>query len=420
MSKGAGYIKARLSQELGTAKSIEAIPIRISNQPLHPLAALRQGRSQRRNFSTAIGRTISTAQGPIQTSRPIAGSAIRSTLAKSNFAPFSSPLRPNLTGGAIPRSSGGYTSGGHGARYFSSTPAAQAHVIQNVSAAIRAFCINGSKVQYDGTDSRTGLKKFRAVTVAQDKLFKRMCDSRAYSKGTILEFVIAPTITVVPTQGNSELTLGCEEIMSGLASDFSRSLGSLAMIHTDLKKLASLGSLPISYPNPHTLSVRFAGCDAKTVNALCNELGIQRGIVREDPEWDEIDGDKEVEMALLFPWAPSKSSTEDLFYAAGRDKDLDWQDMMVGSKTPAALESSHDAFSVVHTPIVNDFSNPWQSARYSAGYDALHDSDIESNEDLDFGMDLARTGTVRANDSSSYEGIEGMLRFYDQCNGGRR
>lgn len=416
MSKGAGYIKARLLPKIG---AIEAIPIRIAKQPLHPLAALRQGRSQRRNFSTAIRRIISVAQGPIQISRPVAGTAIRSTLVKSNFAPFSSPLRPNLTGGAIPRSSGGYTFGGNGARYFSSTPSAQAHVIQNVSAAIRAFCINGSKVQYDGTDSRTGLKKFRAMTVAQDKAFKSMYDTRAYSKGTTLEFRIAPTITTIPVQGDSQITIDSQDIMLGLASDFSRSLTTLALIHADLKKLASLGSLPISYPNPHTLSVRFAGCDARIVCALCNELGIHRGIVREDPEWDEDDGDKEVEMALLFPWAPSKSPTEDLFCPASSNRDLDWQDMMVDSKTPSAPDLGHDAYSVVHTPIEDDFSNPWQSARFSVSFDALHDSDIESNEYFNFGTVLTRTETIRPDDSTSYEGIEGMLKFYSQCGGER-
>lgn len=50
-------------------------------------------------------------------------------------APFASTLRPNLTGGAFPRTAGGYSLGGGragGARYFSHTPTAPAQVI-NVS-----------------------------------------------------------------------------------------------------------------------------------------------------------------------------------------------------------------------------------------------------------------------------------------------
>jgi hypothetical protein len=416
-------LKARLPQG-GPTRSLEAIPVHIK-QPVHPLAALRQGRSQQRNFSTAIRRVITDVSRPIQSTRPVSGSAVRGALSRSTLAPFSSPLRPNLTGGAIPRSSGGYSIGGR-VRHFSSIPAAQAHVVQNVNAAIRAFCVNGFKAHYDGTDPRTGNKKFKAITENQEKALYALRNSGACIKGTNLEFKIAPTITSISSLDMSEATLGSENVLGGLASDFSRSLSSLALIHKDLTKLSDLGSLPITYPNPYTLVVRFDGCDGKTVSNLCDELGIQRGIIREDPEWDSKEGDKDVEMALLFPVAPSYVASEIASYSIplGPAKSLDWQSMMSPSPQPLQSPSkvqSVDDHSEIHFSQDEMDLNPWLGSSRTASYDALRESDIESNEDITFGLSLTRTETLRPIDlRTGYEGMEGILRFLEECDNARR
>ena len=423
ISRGAFYLKARLLPEAGTGKLLEAVPIRVARQPLHPLTALRQGRLQQRNFSTVVRRIVSSASRPIQSAGLGASPTVRSAISKSSFTPFASHLRPNLTGGALPRSSGGYSLGGRGVRHFSNVPAAQAHVLQNVSAAFRAFCVNGHKVQYDGIDVKTGAKKFRTITVLQEKTMKNMQRSNQYAKGTTLEFRLAPTITAI---ANTEATLGSEEVVNGLASDFARSLSSLAAVHADLKKLAKLGSLPITHPNPHTLHVRFAGCDSATVYALCDELGVQRGTVREDPEWSDEHGDKDVEMALLFPWAPSQTPTEHLFSPPAKAQpmqDLDWGDMMSKSAADPAADptpdTNHSESSMIQISLQEGFSSSWQDASCASSFDELQASDIETNDELGFGMDLTQVRTAQLVDSTAYEGMEGVLRFLEQCDSRR-
>ena len=454
MSKGAAFIRSRLQQD-GSKPVLEAIPARINKQPLHPLAALQQGRSQQRNFSTAVRRIVSGVAGPARVARPAAATPVRAALSRTTFAPFSSPLRPNLTGGALPRASGGYSLGGS-VRHFSHTPAAQAQVLQNVSAAMRAFCINGFKAQYDGVDKKTGNKRFRAVTTAQEKAIKSFRNAKPYSKGTTIEFRIAPTVTAVSPLETTENTVDTE-VLSALASDFSRSLASLALVHTDLKRLSTLGSLPISQPNPHTLQVRFPGCDGRLVESLCDELGVQRGIVKEDPGWDADDGDKDVGMALLFPWAPSKAASEfagddavleDAYFfrhhqpartrTLGPAESLEWQSMLTrspASAAPVAKSGSEASFSVLAPSQDMDFQNPWlehSTSDSDAGFEDLRESDLESNDEYGIeGLDLTRTETVRQSSYeqphrspqsfADYEGTEGILRFLEVCeSSGRR
>ncbi|GKT89687.1 casein kinase II beta 2 subunit [Colletotrichum tofieldiae] len=113
-------------------------------------------------------------------------------------APFASTLRPNLTGGAIARTQGGYTlGGGGGARYFSHTPAAPAQVIQNVSVAMRAFCLSGQKVRYDGLNGR-GDKRYRAVSELEQAAYVKMMSASARGNpGSFIDFHISPTVTAL-------------------------------------------------------------------------------------------------------------------------------------------------------------------------------------------------------------------------------
>lgn len=337
-------------------------------------------------------------------------------------------------------------------RHFSHTPAAQAQVLHNVSAGVRAFFVNGFKAEYDGTDPHTGNKRFRAVTNTQQKALSSFRTTKPNSKGTTLEFCIAPSISSVSLLDTAENTIDSASVLTGLASDFSRSLASLALVHTDLKRLSALGSLPISQPNPHTLQVRFPGCDGKTVNTLCDELGIQRGIIKEDPAWDTEEGDRDVGMALLFPWAPSKPASEfsedvtdmaDTSFSRpdpvgtrtlGRTDSLEWHSMLSPSPPFASfapVEKSLDSFSI----LAPSHENPWaeHSTSASASFDGLRESDLESNDEYAVGgLELTRTETVRQTQTQAeleqrlpqsfadYEGTEGILRFLEACDGARR
>src|SRR5205814_15303 len=88
-------------------------------------------------------------------------------------------------------------------------------------------------------------------------------------------------------------------------------------ILNDLKRLSSLGDLPITYQSS-CLRVHFPGCDADTVEKLAVELGLQRGVIGQDSDFDAFGG---TEIALLFPFASSKTVSEIDFYdkpVAGR------------------------------------------------------------------------------------------------------
>jgi len=225
-------------------------------------------------------------------------------------ATFSSPLRPNLTGGALPRSAGGYSLGGSaGRRAFSHVPAAQAQLVQNVSAAVRAFLIGGGRAKYAGRDPRTGEKRFVSVGVNEDKIARTVKDAKVFGqkevRGTSVEFCVVPQLDAMDLGDESKTLNG---VMKPLAGDFARSLSGLAAVHGDLKRLSELGDLPITQPRPGWIAVRFPGCDAEAVASLCDEVGVSRGIIREDASWME---EKDVRMALLFPSAPSDAENED-------------------------------------------------------------------------------------------------------------
>jgi len=309
-------------------------------------------------------------------------------------APFASTLRPNLTGGAFSRTSGGYSLGGGrpgGARYFSHTPAAPAQVVNTVSAAVRAFLLSGQKAQFDGMTS-TGEKRYRSVSGFQEKAGRKM---RAVSKtaaGSYIDFSVNPTVTALTPLGTqfpsgstieqSVPNLNTEGFMDILSVDFSRALKDLAAIMNDLKRLSSLGDLPITFEKKHILRVRFPGCDIETVERLCDEVGVQRGIICQDEDFDSTAG---TQMALLFPFAPTSEHT---------------------------------------------LSSPGGSLRSQTGHDYQEvDEEIMDNPWLDEyeSMDLISEGEsayfskpTEHQNSSDYEGLEGIYRFIEQCDNSRR
>lgn len=310
-------IKVRLSRPLLHAE-LDPVLVRSSpRQPIHPAAHLRQVKSRRwytthSTINAAVHRFISTAaRDTVKYNAAFPSSATATAVGRlTTRAPWNSTLRPNLSAGAFPRSAGGSSLGG-GARYFSHTPALPAQVVNNVSTAVRAFCLSGQKAQFDGLNA-FGEKQYRNITVLQEQTGRNMQSLPESAPGSFIDFAIIPTVTALTPLGaafgfgstleRSVPTLNTEGFLDVLSVDFARALKDLAVTLNDLKSLSTLGDLPITLENKNTLRVRFPGCDAETVERLCEEVGVQRGVVYQDEDFDSHSG---TQMALMFPFAPT-------------------------------------------------------------------------------------------------------------------
>ncbi|KAK2742557.1 hypothetical protein FQN57_005183 [Myotisia sp. PD_48] len=377
-------------------------------QPKNGVTALK---FQNRSFSTAGRSILRTGAAGLNASN-ISSAVSRLTI---KTYPFASTLRPNLTGGTLCRTAGGYAIGAGrvgGARYFSSSPVCPAQVIQNVSVGIRAFCLSGKRTRFDGVNKHTGAKQYNVVTPLQEETSRKMQSIPRNASGSSIDFRVSPTITAFGYFGSTEdraSTLTTADLMDVLSGDFARALKELAAVLNDLKRLATLGDLPISLENQSTIRVRFPGCDAETVERLCIEVGVQRGVIRQDEDFDAVNG---AEMALLFPFAPSCQGSNTESPAAYRNslgrsgpELVDWQLMLSPTKSPHSLVSTSGG--------VNEYSfvqhperNPWAGSG-SSSLDSLSELG-----DRAFFPDLNYYSTPSASD---YQGIEGIHRFLEEC-----
>jgi hypothetical protein len=399
-------------------------------QPINRIAAIRQSqsrwystqqavRSSLRQFSSSSRSALKHDRSAFPTSRT--SQAVGSLTSR---APFASSLRPNLTGGTLCRSAGGYGTGAGrigGARYFSHTPAAPAQVINNVSQAVRAFCISGQKAQFDGMNPRNE-KQFKPVSAVQENAGRKMRSLPAAVSGSYIDFKVTPTITAIGPLSNvstysfahEQESLNNANVMKMLSVDFARALKDLAMIMNDLQKLSVLGDLSLSLPDNSTLRVRFPGCDADTVHCLCEELEIRRGLVHQDEDFDILNG---TEMALLFPFAPSHTPSETTFSLKDRpDQDLkhlpaDWKNMVSPQQQPSPKYSTRSITSHDFEEVEAVEENPWLSSDYSS---------LKTSDDGDAAAYFRPASQARAPSSSGYEGLEGIYRFLEECDRARR
>ncbi|KAH9888216.1 hypothetical protein F4778DRAFT_755430 [Xylariomycetidae sp. FL2044] len=381
-------------------------------QPIHPAALLRQQKARRwysssayKNINAAVRRFMST--GHLESASRIDRSKFLNTQtgrAISQFtgrAPFASTLRPNLTGGALPRTAGGYGLGAGrvgGQRYFSHTPAAQAQVVQNVSSAVRAFWISGQKAQFDGMTPR-GEKRYRAVSALQDEASRKMASKPRNAPGSYVDFRLTPAVTSLspltsafpyPSAGMKATTidittLNTEGFIDVLSIDFARALQDLTATLADIKKLSVLGDLPIHLEKGNILRVRFPGVDVETVESLCDDLCLTRGIVREDTNFHAESG---ADMALMFPFAPERSTGQALILTSPG-----------GSlRSEGSFPADEELFEVF-----GDMEeNPWLSSPEPEGYESLSPP-ISSGEHC----------------SQEFEGMEGIYKFLEECDRAR-
>jgi hypothetical protein len=396
-------------------------PILARNAPKHPLhriAYLKQSKGRWytthsqisaavRRFTTSAARNSGVKYDKASFPKSRIGGIVT---AQAGRAPFASTLRPNLTGGTLGRTAGGYGWGSGragGARYFSHGPASPAQVINNVSQAVRAFLVGGQKAQFDGVNPHNGEKRFKTVSALQDQVNRTLNKVPKATPGSYISFNVNPTVTALTplkavkgftSFAQEKETLNSEGLLDVLSVDFSRSVKELAAVLKDLQRLAALGDLPISYESS-VLKVHFPGCDAQTVEMICNDFEVSRGSVYQDEDFDSFVG---TDIALLFPFAPSQTPSECSFYekpVAERQHvqpNIDWTHML--SASPAASEcfSTHSEQSYEQ---IDDFAteepNPWLS-----DYESLHTSEAD---EMDMHAPL------------EYQSSDGMYRFMAQC-----
>ncbi|AEO53245.1 hypothetical protein MYCTH_2313303 [Thermothelomyces thermophilus ATCC 42464] len=410
---------------------LQPVAVRTGNarQPVHPAAWLRQQKraGAGRWFSSAnlpaaaARRFLSSSHGPagpkpafrFERFKLPTSTVSRAVNQLTGRAPFASTLRPNLTGGTLGRTAGGYGIPGSGrvggVRYFSHTPAAPAQVVQNVSQAMRAFWLSGQRARFDGVGPR-GEKRYRAVSATQEEarvmMAKAMLAHR-HAPGAFVDFKISPTITalsplgaMLPFAGGKEraaaataaATLHAEGFLDVLAVDFARALQDLAAIMTDLKRLAGLGDLPVYLEKDGVLRVRFPGLDAEAVERLCDDVGVRRGVVGQDPD---LDSSPAVDVALRFPFAPDAVCDRTVTSPGGS-----LRSRRSGSSSSSDVE---DAF------IVQEYEdNPWRLSVVSEleGYESMSSPSPV----------LSRSGEHYSDD---FEGLEGIYRFLEECDRAR-
>lgn len=371
-------------------------------QPIHPIAFLRQSARGTKwyttgaksfNLNATLRRFFTSGSRAARTiDRP--GAFLKSNITRAVWqsagrAPFASALRPNLTGGALPRTAGGYGLGGRaGARYFSHTPAAPAQVVQNVSQAMRAFWLSGQRAHFDGCGPR-GENRYRAVSAKQAETSRKIAALPKHIPGAFIDFRLSPTITALsplaaafPYPGacaikpETATSLSEEGFLDILSVDFARALKDMTAILNDLKRLEGLGDLPISLENGSVLRVRFPGVDADTIESLCADLGITRGVVEEDPDFDSSMG---VALALRFPFAPDAQADT--------------------ISSPGGSMRSHRSEGTEDDGLLGEFmeENPWLSEE--DGYESMSPPLPSSGDHC----------------SGDFEGLEGIYRFIEEC-----
>ncbi|KAI9681548.1 MAG: hypothetical protein M1829_000745 [Trizodia sp. TS-e1964] len=452
--KTSRVIQDKLAQT-GRSVNAELKPALVRSQPQHPVhRAILSRQKQARWHSTLSSanaglRHFSSASATARVARSsLPKSAIGTAVSRlTTRAPFASTLRPNLTGGALPRTAGGYSLGGGrigGVRYFSHTPTMPAEVISNVSNAARAFWVSGQRAHFDGMNSQNGEKRFKAISTLQDEAGRKMRSIPRHAPGSFVDFHVNPAITALSPLSSTlnschyisetsaeavQPSLHAEGLINVLSSDFARALQDLAVTLADLKRLSTLGDLPLSLPEKSTIRVRFPGCDEQTVEALCDEAGVQRGVIHQDPDFDTKTG---AEMALLFPFAPSSLGSEAALplqakkYYPARTKQkptprrdaINWQAMLspVTMPSPRTQPASFDFEAI---GLAGD-SNPWLSP--ASGYSSLHSSDVDALEEAGpyFAPLYPAASSAHQTGATAYEGVEGIYRFLEQCESAKR
>ncbi|PFH59249.1 hypothetical protein XA68_12620 [Ophiocordyceps unilateralis] len=264
---------------------------------------------------------------------------------------------------------------------------------------MRAFFLSGQRFRYDGVGP-TGSPKYRSVSARDDEVLRSMARTARSAPGAFIDFHLKPTITAlgplaaaVANASDASVstddapfysaTLHNDGLLDVLSADFKRALQHLTAVDDDLKRLSALGDLPIMLEGKDKVRVRFPGVDAFTVERLCDDLDIQRGVVGQDCQTETAAG--EVDM-LKLPFAPGSNDAK-----ASSGFSVRWlrSDETEDKWTLEEDSNLHEAFDAEME------ENPWlpEAERYGAMPSAVS--------------------------SREYEGLEGIYLFLEECNRGK-
>lgn len=379
ISKGTSLLKSKLaainSTHLVTTKILQPAYAKIPrNVGMHPAFRRQVGG---RWYSTTV-KSLLRFGGNVAVPRFTYSAPVRTAIVGklSVASPFGSTLRPMLTGGAFPRTSIGYSIGGNGARYFSHSPAAPAQVFHQVSAAMRAFVLSGEDQmktyrRHDGKLGRIGVRAQLAASLAQQS-----------SPGAYVDFDLSPTMSCISPFNQASCTLENPDFLRELSADLGAMMQDLIAINADIRRLSSLGDLPITMASPTTIRVHFRGCERDFVERLCDEVGVIRGIVHEDERF-------------AFCMATTAADA------------VNWGEMM--SNSPASSTYSEDGFD-------DDCSD-------DGHYDAIRSRITGSNSipesvffaPVDRPVMVGSPACSSSNGSDSYKGLQGIHKFLEEC-----
>lgn len=282
-------------------------------------------------------------------------------------------------------------------------------MVQNVSQAMRAFFLSGQKLRYDGMGPR-GERQYRAVSAAEDEAMRKFGSFDRSAPGSFVDFQLSPTITALGpiaaavslasgTSGfkanaafaaaaasatSAGASLNKEGFLDVLSADFGRALQDLTAIFADLGRLAALGDLPIVLENHNTLRVRFPGVDSETARRLCEDVGITRGAIGQDANFDSVIG---APVALKFPFAPDVPKS--LAHPGNSVRSLE------GYELPDSTSSVEEDYFFREAVVQEIAENPWLS-------------DPEEIVTVSSALSVGE-------EYSDFEGLEGIYRFIDEC-----
>ncbi|KAK6544361.1 hypothetical protein TWF694_001062 [Orbilia ellipsospora] len=318
VKKGIAVIRDRLPQAGHDLASIEPALARNSQRIQQPAARIRQQQQHHRSSGghQSFSRHYTTHRYGGGGNSP--KTPVRNAVSKiTKTTPFASTLRPKLMG-ALPRSMNGYSLGGS-ARYFSHTTA-PAQVVQQVSAAMRAFALSGADMGYYASKRRSNTDTY---VRGQIKMHLAAANTDRLAPGAYVDFNIVPRFTCL--RENDPVGYTCLDtttrggFMDELDVELNSAMRDITRVYQDLQKLSALGELPVTLIQPATLRVHFRGCDADLVTALCDEVGVVTGVIHEDERfaYDRLipRGEHNVEAVN---WREMLSSSDD-------EDDTDWE-----------------------------------------------------------------------------------------------
>jgi len=240
---------------------------------------------------------------------------------------------------------------------------------------MRAFVHSGkdqmdSYRRHDNTMGRLGVRAQLAASLAQE-----------HAPGAYVDFDLSPTITCLSRFGAARNSLENAEFLESLSADLGAMMGGLVAVNADIRRLSTLGDLPISLVGcaGDVLRVHFRGCDRALVEKLCDEVGVLRGVIHEDEHF--------------------------MFGLLALEGGVDWGEMM-NTSAPLSSAYSEDGFDDVGS---GDDDLDVIKSRISGS--SLDDYDYY----FDPGERPVVVETPGCSSGSDYEGLEGVHRFLEQC-----